>query len=183
MKKIKLPCGKETIVDDDVYGSIGELAWHALPTDYVTVTMGSKKNKMRLYLHRYIVRPRPGFEVDHLNKNRLDNRRENLKECTRGQNQHGTSRSGKKYSPYKGVTKNPAATFRPWTVNMGKDGKVWKLGCYSTEMEAALAHDIAAIQAYGIHAKTNFLPPGNWTNIISDINVKIPKELERARNV
>ena len=71
------------------------------------------------------------MEVDHLNRNTIDNRKCNLKVCTRFENQQNLSscRSG-----HTGVYfKNRS---RKWVANISKDKKRYYIGEYKTKEEA-----------------------------------------------
>jgi hypothetical protein len=72
MKKLKLLGGKETIVDDDVYEWASKFNWKLTKGGYVQMSSYN-------LLHRIIVGSPKGKEVHHINGNKLDNRRENLK--------------------------------------------------------------------------------------------------------
>ena len=54
--------------------------------DSTPYAVARTKNKKRVLLHRFIMEPPKGMEIDHLNRSGLDNRRENLKICTRAEN-------------------------------------------------------------------------------------------------
>lgn len=108
-------------------------------------------------MHRFITNAPKELEVDHINGNRLDNRKENLRICTKSQNlrnQHKTCGSSK----YKGVSWRVRAN--KWESRIYVDGKKLFLGLYSDEEDAAKAYDKAAIQHYKEFAKTNILLKG-----------------------
>ena len=90
--------------------------------------------------------------VDHINGNSLDNREQNLRICTRSQNQYNKKVSPKKKSKLpKGVATNREkyrATIR------GKYGNRYHIGTYDTvaEAEAAYKEEAEAIQGnYAVH--------------------------------
>ncbi len=60
------------IIDDDDYGFIVKIKWYLHSSGYVKSSMG--------YLHHLIIgKPSTGYEVDHINLNKLDNQRLNLR--------------------------------------------------------------------------------------------------------
>lgn len=88
--------------------------------------------------------------VDHVNRNPLDNRRANLRICTRSQNcmnRKSTPRSG-----FKGVVQNGSG----WAAHIKMNRKVHHLGTYRTKEEAARAYDSAAKRMFGEFAVLNF---------------------------
>ncbi len=90
---------------------------------------------------------------DHINRNPLDNRRENLRKCTRSQNvwntgpKPGTSR-------YKGVHyKEPN---KKWQAQITYKYKKIYIGVYDREKDAAKAYDLMALRLFGEFAYLNF---------------------------
>lgn len=96
MKKIKL--GRSnlvTLVSDEDFDFLSQYKWHLGGNGYVLSGMGGKK---RVFMHRLINNTPKGFDTDHINRNILDNRRENLRTVTkvingrnRGENKNNTS--------------------------------------------------------------------------------------------
>lgn len=94
--------------------------------------------------------PHPTFDVGHRDLDGLNNRRINLRWLPRGPNiQNSIRLSGR----YKGI--NPTRGGR-WNSVIKHHYKNTYLGTYSTQEEAALAYDLAAIEIYGHEAWTNF---------------------------
>lgn len=93
-----------------------------------------------------------GF-VDHINGDKLDNRRANLRLCTNAENlRNGKSRGGS--SQYKGVCLHKQN--KNWIATIMKDGKAKHIGCFDDELSAAKAYDKAAISMHGAFARLNF---------------------------
>lgn len=106
-------------------------------------------------MHRFILDPPNGQQVDHVNGNRLDNRRENIRLCSHSQNMaNSKKRTWTKQSIFKGVSyelfkkrgkgHGMKRNAKPWRVMIIVHGKRHRLGRFKTELEAALAYDIAA---------------------------------------
>lgn len=111
------------------------------------------------YVHRFIMKAKPGEYVDHINGNPCDNRKENLRITTNMQNCWNTSaHRDSKYSKYKGVTywNNRAGRRKRWVTQI-KAGAIRKKAYFLTELEAALQYDIWAIEMHGEFAVLNFV--------------------------
>jgi hypothetical protein len=86
--RITLTNGERVIFDKEDGPRIAEYRWH-LNAGYAAADRPIVKGKRlpKLYMHRLIMGYRQGLEVDHINGNKLDNRRINLRVCTRAENQ------------------------------------------------------------------------------------------------
>lgn len=69
------------IVDREDYKALSQYSWH-YHDGYATANIKGKT----VYMHRMVVNTPQGLHTDHLNHNKLDNRKENLKVCTRFEN-------------------------------------------------------------------------------------------------
>lgn len=123
--------------------------------DYVRAIDRTRKPPKQIKLHRYLLDAPEDMQVDHINGDPLDNRRENLRLATPSQNQaNGTKRAGAT-SVYKGVSWHKKA--RKWRATIGiGNGKQQHLGFYRTPQMAALAYDFRAFELWGAYAKLNF---------------------------
>lgn len=97
--------------------------------------------------------------VDHINGNGLDNRRENLRPATRSQNGGNRRKAMLATSRFKGVSRYPQDHAR-WIANIGVEGHKLYLGIFTSELNAALAYDMAARFHFGEYAALNFPEPG-----------------------
>ena len=152
-KEIALTKGKITIVDDDDYEFLSQWKWgcygqYAARKDYIS----NKKRKVIL-MHRLINNTPDDLFTDHINGDPLDNRKENLRNCTVSENganrkkqQSGTS------SKYKGVSwkKNK------WECGIKYHKKTIYLGRFENEISAAKQYDEIAKQFFGEFANLNF---------------------------
>lgn len=104
----------------------------------------------KMYLHRFILQPPPGLLGDHKNGDGLDNRRENLRVATKGQN--NVNRPVKNATGFRGVSRRP----RYFVAYICIDGRGFHLGCFKTPEQAARAFDAAALAHWGEFARLNF---------------------------
>ena len=149
MKYIVLSQGKEAIVDDEDYDLISSHKW-SFDGNYA-IRMVRLDGKQRCVLmHRVLNNTPKGKHTDHINGDKLDNRRENLRVCTSSQN-HMNKISKRGTSKYKGVYKEKRR--KGWIVRI----KRIYIGEFSCEIEAAKAYNEAAIREFGEFARLNVI--------------------------
>lgn len=95
----------------------------------------------------------PEKHIDHINRDKSDNRISNLREATRKENLRNTEPRKNTKSGYKGVRKDSP---RAWKALITVNSERVCVGQYKTGIEAALAYDEAARKYYGEFACTNF---------------------------
>lgn len=158
MKRIKLTEGRFALVDENDYQYLKKWYWRTDGQGYAMRTEGTayKGTLKRIYLHRLIMDfPKKPLEIDHINGNRLDNRRENLRICTKRQNLLNRLKSkNKKTSKYIGV--NFRKERKVWRATIKINGKQISIGSFNNERHAAMARDIWAKELFGEFAKLNF---------------------------
>jgi len=103
-----------------------------------------------LYHHGYL----PEF-IDHINGDKLDNRIENLRECSRSENHANTTISRRNTSGYKGIQLEKRTN--KWVASITVNKKRYSLGTYLTKEEAAFAYNEAAVKHFGKFANLNEL--------------------------
>lgn len=107
-------------------------------------------------MHRLILNAPENMEVDHINGNRLDNRRENLRLCNSSQNKCNRGPRKDNKSGYKGVSWHGQR--QKWTVRIKTPyGKYLSLGLYDDKKEAAMAYNKASVEYHGEFAFINKL--------------------------
>lgn len=115
------------------------------------VERGSRKT---VKLHRLILDAPSGVEVDHVNRQGLDCRRQNLRLATHQDNQRNRAKQLGNSSRYKGVGWHKAT--RSWRARIKVDNRTEELGGFSDEEAAARAYDRRARVAFGEFAVLNF---------------------------
>lgn|SRR3990167_4423269 len=153
MPMIKLNKGLETVVDDDDYPDLVSHRWYLDIGGYAYRTVNSLK-RASLFMHRVIMLAPPGIEVDHINGDKLDNRKENLRLCSHAENMCNRKLPSNSTSGYKGVSWYPP--YNRWCAKIKKDRRSITLGYFDTAELAARKYDQAAIELFGAFARTNF---------------------------
>lgn len=113
------------------------------------------RDKKKVLLHRWLLKAEAGQAIDHINGNKLDNRKENLRFCTQAQNCANRRKRTDKVtsSKYKGVSY--CKQTKRWKATVRQTGISQTLGRFSTEEAAALAYNKAALQYFGEFAHLN----------------------------
>jgi len=138
-----------TKVSPEDYDQVVQYRWRLYVSDADKhYAQGGPNGTTRLH-HFILGRPEPGFVVDHINGDSLDNQRCNLRFATKPQNSQNQAKRPGGMSIYKGVSLNPKAN--TWTATIGRT----KLGSFAEETDAARAYDEAALHIYGLGARTN----------------------------
>ena len=149
--RIALSQGKFALVSPEDYARVTAFKWclnHAHGKDYAKRGYYFAGKQSTIKMHRFIMDAPPNSEVDHVNGNGLDNRRENLRICDHKQSSANQSTPKNNKTGFKGVC--PVGT--GWSANIADD----YLGVYDTAETAAKAYDTRARAIYGEYAKCNF---------------------------
>jgi hypothetical protein len=157
-KQINLNSGTIVLIDEADYESIKDYRWKLSSHGYITHQewKGQRKKPKTFYLHRLIMNPNEGQLVDHINGDKLDNRRENLRLCDKGGNQRNRGKQANNTSGYKGVYLSKKGKLKPWYVKIAFEGKDYSGGYHASKEEAARAYDQLARELHGEFARLNF---------------------------
>lgn len=155
MKLVHLTKGVSAKVDDSDFADVSNFKWYCLSgrKKYAARRNGKKITLM----HRFLMKANENILIDHKNGDGLDNRRQNLREATRSQNQcNATSMIRKNNrSGYRGVTKHPKGINKPWRATIIVNWKQISLGYFKTKEDAAIAYNDAAKKYHGEFARLN----------------------------
>ena len=153
-RQIPLTKGKFSIVDEADYEWLSKKKWcaHHCRGRFVAVHNYRKGGKMiHVQMHRLIMQPSAGMQIDHINGDTLDNRRCNLRICTNAENCRNRKYKESVHG-YKGVA--PVRNGR-WGARICINYRQSWLGSYDTIEEAARAYNEAAIRIHGNYALLN----------------------------
>lgn len=153
MKTIPLTQGYEAVVDDEDYDSVTRLgSWQ------ITIHPNGRKYAVhngrgwQILMHRFLI-GEDGYDIDHKDRDGLNNVRSNLRTATRSQNNANSKTNCRNKSGYRGVSYHKQA--RRWEAYIGSNGRKIYLGLYDSAEEASWAYDNKARELYGEFARLN----------------------------
>ncbi len=152
MKKIPLTQGKFALVDDEDFKLLNQMSWHYTNNR----AFNSKKESMsRVIIEKYLLMNLNEYErVDHINRNPLDNRKNNLRICSNQQNTFN-SKSRQGTSSFKGVSWDKRSG--KWKASISLNNQqVCCTALFRNENIAAHTYDYWALQYFKIFAYLNF---------------------------
>jgi len=154
-KLIPLSQGKFAIVDPEDFDELSQYKWTAAKSPNTFYAVRSDHGR-QIRMHRLITNAPKGLVVDHINHNGLDNRKSNLRLCTRSENARNQRPQTNRSSKYKGVCwhKNQ----KKWLARVYSNGVTYHLGSFKSQIAAAKAYDKKAKQLFGKFACLNFPP-------------------------
>ena len=147
------------LVDADDATAVSAHVWVVKGRGYPTTTVKRKER----YLHNYLLKNyETGLSVDHINQDKLDNRRCNLRLCALQQNSFNKSVQANNTSGVKGVFKNKEG----WCARIGFCQASIHLGCSKDVYESAAMYDFACRILFGEYSCQNF---GNIPGVPGDL--------------
>lgn len=174
-KRIKLTKNKYTLVDDDIAEILNQYKWQITQNGYARRV--DSFHKKYFLMHREIMNltKSDNYQVDHINGNKLDNRKCNLRKCISTENAMNIRKTTKlKSSKYKGISQIKSRYGKQWKARIGVNNKSIFLGWFKTEEEAYNAYK-SAVDLY--HKEFGYYD-GKLLNIV-DFNEY--EELPRAK--
>lgn len=143
MKKIALTKGKFAIVDDEDFEWLNQWKWYSSDNGYATrrvyIKNSGRKNQKcyTIKMHRLINNTPNNLFTDHINQDKLDNRRHNLRTVDKSLNGINREKQQNNTSGYKGISWHKKAN--KWMVEICVKGKKNYLGLYSSIKDAITA--------------------------------------------
>lgn len=150
--RILLQDGTFTTVDEADWHLVSAHLWHRAVNGYVVTNRQGRVGDL-VYMHRLIMGAPENVPVDHIDRDRTNNRRRNLRLATVSQNNANSVSRAKSRSGLKGVRLLPSGR---WAAHISIRGDLRHLGTYDTAEAAARAYDRAAREGYGEFAVLNF---------------------------
>lgn len=137
-------------IDDEDYDLISKYTWCISNGGYITTSI--KRKTVRLHRLLLGLVTDDGNIVDHIDCDKCNNCRDNLRLCSKSENNRNVRKPSTNMSGFKGVSKHA----NKWVARICLDGKSRHLGLYSDIIEAAKAYDKAALELHKEFARLNF---------------------------
>lgn len=167
MKEIKLSQGRfcknkgkyVALVDDEDYEYLSQFRWfvhRCENTCYADKKIVIDGKRTTQSMHNMIMN---GKGVDHIDHNGLNNMRSNLRFCSPRENMMNTRKRKNTSSVYKGV--NFHKRDKKWQAQIIINGKHIHLGYFNSEVNAAKAYNVRAMELFGEFANLNVINNSN----------------------
>lgn len=157
MKMVALTQGKVALVDDEDYDLLMQFKWHTMRVPRLCYAgrlqsifeNGRRVRRVCVLMHIAILGRKPGYEIDHIDNDGLNNQRANLRHCTKAENSWNRRVSVGTASGHKGVYLEKGR----WRARIYVRGRDVNLGCFGTFEEAAEARRKATVELHGAFAR------------------------------
>ena len=145
MKKIILTNGGHTTIDDKDFDWLNQWKWYRGARGHYAVR---KQNHKIIRMHNLINKVPKGMEIDHIDRDTLNNRRANLRIVTHSQNMFNQGFSKNNSSGYVGISWHKWT--KKWRAYISLKNKQIHLGVFSSLEKARLARKLAKIKFHTI---------------------------------
>ena len=142
-KEIRLSNGDKVKVDMDDYDYLMQWRWKLHPQGYAARTSSRCGKWITILMHMLINNTPDGLETDHINNNKLDNRKCNLRSVTRSTNEHNNPEAIYNTSGVKGVCWDGSR--QKWMSRINVNGKAYYVGRFNVFDEAVRARKEAEV--------------------------------------
>jgi len=159
VKEIELTNGRVAFVDDEDFDRINQYRWywkqgHGTISGYALRMSSARHGRRReLRMHKEVLGLSGDQIADHINGNGLDNRKENLRICSKAENARNVPKYRNNSSGFKGVSW--CHEQKKWRAIIGVNGRLVHLGRFTTKEDAARAYNEAAKKHFGEFARLN----------------------------
>jgi hypothetical protein len=161
--------GTQFLIDSDMAEKVSESYWRKNSNGYIVSKQSGRKN---LLLHRFVLGVGGNVIVDHINRDKTDNRRENLREVNTAQNASNKSLQSNNTTGYVGVCLLKRKQL--YQSSIGCFQHRLTLGAYKDIEKAAAAHNIAAAFLFGDYV-------GHWNDVPEQSEMFISEVKEKCR--
>jgi hypothetical protein len=154
MKKIPLTQGKYALVDDEDFAELSQYKWQ-YSCGYATRGVSRRDQRLgmpsKVNMQRQLLGYPKGMDTDHINGDKLDNRRFNLRACSHTENTRNRAKEIRNTSGYVGVHWHKVN--KKWVAQIKVNQKVVYLGSFTSVKEAINTRREAAMKYFGEYAR------------------------------
>lgn len=155
MKKVTLKGrigkGHCALVDDEDFGELSNYSWYLSAYGYAHRMLQTREKRASLSMQRHLIPTDKGLCLDHINGDKLDNRRSNLRIVTYSQNMFNMKPTKDNTSGYRGIAWHKRG--HKWEAYISANKKKYHLGLFDSIDDALEARNQAAIDLHGEYAK------------------------------
>lgn len=153
MREIPLSRGMVALVDNEDYEWLSQWKWQAKRSPPNHWSAYGRVNGVPTFMHRLLIHVPDGMMVDHINRNSLDNRKENLRVANAQENARNRSRQSNNSSGFTGVYYNKK--LNKWQVQIKVNGRHIHLGVYSELSDAVFVRKSKEKELFGEFGNEN----------------------------
>ncbi|WP_283648054.1 HNH endonuclease signature motif containing protein [Hafnia paralvei] len=113
---------------------VGDIAG-TLSCGYIYISLCGIRYRAHRLAWLYVYGNMPSCEIDHINRNKLDNRIDNLRLCNISQNAHNTKIRSDNHSGIRGVSWSKA--LKKWHARINVNKKFYHIGYFNNKEDAA----------------------------------------------
>lgn len=149
--QVTLSDSQTMLCDIDIWEKVKDMRWTVNRQGYVQTTTREGREKSRAVLfHSFVLKCDNTHVIDHINRNKLDNRKCNLRLATRAENSIN-SLSTHSSTGARGVYVDKRKK-RKYIAYLSTNGKNHRIGSFFTLAEAKEARENAVVKKYGEYA-------------------------------
>jgi len=146
----------KALVDDDDFDKVNSYNWTVQVRHNASLFYaGRRVGEDLILMHRFIMGVGKEYCIDHIDGNGLNCQKNNMRIATTSQNNMNKTGNKNASSIFKGVSfhKNK----NKWQVIIGHKNKLYHLGYFDNEIEAALTYNRSAVIRFGKYARLNII--------------------------
>lgn len=143
---------KLAMVDEDDYYKLLGYKWHLDGMGYARIDKRFGGITKTLFMHHVIMGNK--LKYDHIDRNKLNNQKSNLRLCTQSQNCANRPILKKESTKFKGI--QWMKSINKWRAKITFNSRQIHIGVFSNEVDAAKAYDKKALECFGEFAVLNF---------------------------
>jgi len=156
VKEIKpLNSDKLMKVDDEDYEELSKHKWWFNNKGYPHTYIYVDNKRTSIFMHQILIKPPKGLQIDHIDRDKLNNQRDNLRIATQSQNNMNRIKQKNTSSKYKGVSWHKE--HKKWRAYITFKDKYIHLGYFTNEDDAGRAYNKRAKELFNKYANLNII--------------------------